>query len=101
MKLHEELLGKYMMVRTLRAGVFAGTVVGISATTEEHSVVKLKDARRIWAWAGANSLSELATYGTNLPDKCKFPCEVDSALLWGVVEMINITDQARESIKNV
>jgi hypothetical protein len=96
----EELINKYMMIRTLHAGVFAGTIIDIKNDTNEYAVVTLKDARRIWSWSGAASLSELATHGSSKPEECKFPCEVETAILWGVIECITVTDKARESIKN-
>ena len=43
------------MVRTYSAGVFAGTVV-----SRDGKEIALKDARRIWYWKGAASLSQLA-----------------------------------------
>lgn len=32
----------------------------------------MRNVRRIWYWEGANTLSQLAVDGTQLPDKCKF-----------------------------
>jgi len=50
---------KYVIVRTYSAGVFAGTLV-----SREGREVTLADARRIWYWDGAASLSQLAMEGT-------------------------------------
>ena len=63
---------KYVIVRTYSAGVFAGTLV--SRTGQE---VVLRNARRLWFWSGAASLSQLAMEGTQDPANCKFPCEVE------------------------
>jgi hypothetical protein len=52
-----------MLVRTYSAGVFAGELV-----SRKGQEVVLKDARRIWYWAGAATLSELAMRGTSKPD---------------------------------
>lgn len=92
----EEMIGKYCMVRTYSSGVFAGTV-----KARDGQEVLLTNARRIWYWAGAASLSELATRGTSQPKKCKFPCEVDEVLLTQAIELIAITDDARKSIREV
>lgn len=98
----EDLKGKYMLIRTQRAGVFTGTIIDIKEGVEgEHCVVKLHNARRIWAWAGAATLSELATHGTSKPDECKFPCEMEEVILWGVMECIKVTDKAKTNIQNV
>ena len=62
------MIGKYCMVRTYSAGVFAGTL-----KSRDGKEVVLNDARRIWFWDGAASLSQLATEGTTKPQNCKFP----------------------------
>lgn len=90
------MLGKYCMVRTYSAGVFAGTLE--ERTGKE---VRLSNARRIWYWAGAASLSQLATSGTTDPKKCKFPAPVNEVLLTEAIEIIPITDAARQSIEAV
>lgn len=80
-------------------GVFAGTLL-----TESTETVKvLKGARRIWYWAGAASLSQLAMEGTTKPKDCKFPCEVDRVELTSPqgFEILDVTDKARESISSV
>lgn len=92
----ENLLGKYCMVRTRNAGVFAGTLADL-----DGKVARLTDARRIWYWAGAASLSQLATDGTSEPDKCKFPCQVSEVILNEVIEIIPITSKAARSIREV
>ena len=46
---------EYCMVRTYSAGVFAGYV-----ESRKGKEAVLRNARRIWHWAGAASLSQLA-----------------------------------------
>ena len=87
---------KYCMVRTHSAGVFAGYV----ASRDGQEVV-MRQARRIWYWAGAASLSQLATDGTSKPDQCKFPCAVDTVTLLQVIEIIECTAKAQASIESV
>jgi hypothetical protein len=84
------------MVRTYSAGVFAGTIVSMKGKE-----AKLKNARRIWYWDGAASLSQLATSGTSKPENCKFPEPVASILLTEVIEVIPITLAAKKSIESV
>ena len=86
----------YKMVRTYSAGVFAGYLESLDGM---HAV--LRNARRIWYWDGAATLSELATRGTSKPEKCKFPCEVNRIELTNVIELIDITETAEKSIKGV
>lgn len=87
---------KYVIVRTYSAGVFAGYL-----ETRNGQEVVLKQARRLWFWAGAATLSELAQSGTKLPDECKFPEEVDRIELLQAIEILDVTDRARESISKV
>jgi hypothetical protein len=90
------MIGKYCMVRTYSAGVFAGT---IKERNGKEAV--LTDARRVWFWRGAASLSQLATTGTSKPSECQFPCAVPEVLLTEVIEIIPITDVAAKSIAEV
>ena len=84
------------MVRSTNAGVFAGVVDKIDGQTAH-----LKDARRIHYWDGAASLSQLAMDGTSKPNNCRFPCAVDEVCVFEVIEIIPITDRAKESIEGV
>lgn len=59
---------EYVIVRTYSAGVFAGYL-----KNRNGKEVEMINARRIWYWEGAASLSQLAMDGTSKPDGCKFP----------------------------
>ena len=85
----------YVIVRTAQAGCFAGELV-----SRDSSEARMVNARRLWYWAGAASLSGLAVHGTTRPTDCKFPAAVSVTLL-GVIEVIDVTDAARESISGV
>jgi len=87
---------KYVMVRTQNAGVFAGYL-----KEKNGEEVILKNARRMWYWSGAFSLSQLAMEGTKNTKDCRFPCEVDTITLTQVIEVIDCTEDARLSIKSV
>lgn len=87
---------EYCIVRTYSAGVFAGYV---ESRNGKECVVR--DARRIWYWDGAASLSQLAVDGTSKPENCKFPTEVDRVILLEAIEIIPCTKKAVESIKAV
>jgi len=87
---------RYVIVRTYSAGVFAGTFV-----SRRGQEVVLKNARRIWYWSGAASLSQLAMEGTKDPANCKFPCKVDRVELLQVIEILDVTKIAEKSIKEV
>ena len=88
--------GAYVIVRTYSAGVFAGIL-----DQRDGQEVELTNARRIWYWSGAASLSELAQRGTSKPKDCKFPAPVDRVLLTQVIEILSTTEEARKSIDEV
>lgn len=86
----------YVIIRTYSAGVFAGYLV-----KRDGKEAELKEARRIWQWYGAASLSQLAESGTSLPDKCKFPEPVSKVILTEVVEILLVTETAKKIIESV
>jgi len=87
---------KYCIIRTHSAGVFAGYLK--SRKGQEGTVL---EARRLWHWKGAASLSQLAIDGVSRPDECKFPEAVPSVTLTQIVEVIEASEKAQESIKSV
>jgi hypothetical protein len=91
-----DLIGKVCMVRTYSAGVFLGEVV-----RREGKEVHLKNARCMWSWDGAESLSQLATDGTSKPKSCKFPAAVPDVLLTEAIEIIPASEAAIASIAAV
>lgn len=90
------IIGKTCMVRTYSAGVFFGTVA-----SRDGKEATLTNARRIWYWDGAATLSQLATEGTSKPQNCKFPAPVPEVLLTEVIEIIPATEAAIASIAAV
>jgi len=87
---------KNYIVRTYSAGVFAGEI-----ESREGKEVVMRNARRIWYWSGAATLSQLAMEGTKKPKECKFPCAVDRVVLTEAIEIIEMTDAAKKSIDGV
>jgi hypothetical protein len=91
-----KMIGRTCMVRTFSAGVFAGVL-----ESRDGKEAVLSNARRIWYWAGAASLSQLAIDGTSKPSECKFPIAVPEVLLTEVIEIIPMTEKAVASIAGV
>lgn len=87
---------QYCIVRTERAGVFAGTI-----KERNGSEVTMTDTRRLWYWDGAASLSQLAVEGTSKPSNCKFTVVVPEITVLGAIEIIPCTEEAEASIKGV
>ena len=92
----ESNIGKKVIIRGDRSGVEFGELV-----EQNGSVVTLKNARRLWYWACAASLSQLAMDGTKRPQDCKFTVTVSSITILDAVEIIPCTDKAIKSIEEV
>lgn len=73
----------YVLVRTYSAGVHCGRLVDQSADGKR---VRLVDAKRIWRWYGAWTLSEIAT--TGLSTKSKVSAAVSQIDLTEAIEII-------------
>mgnify|MGYP006291046313 CR=1 FL=1 len=87
---------QYVIARTYSAGVFAGYLKQRNGTECE-----LLNARRLWYWDGAATLSELSVKGVGKPENCKFPEEVPSVILTETIEILPCSEQAMTSIKDV
>jgi len=87
---------KYVIVRTYSAGVFAGTM-----ESRKGQEVVLTNARRLWYWSGAASLSQLAVSGTSKPSECKFPVAVPRVELLQAIEILDVTPEGKNSIESV
>lgn len=87
---------KYVIVRTYSAGVFAGWL-----KSRKGQEVELTDARRLWYWAGAASLSQLANEGVKNPGNCKFPATVPSVILTQAIEILPVSEKAKKIIAEV
>jgi len=86
----------YVLIRTYSAGVHVGFLKG-----RNGKEVELINSRRIWYWEGAASLSQLALEGVTMPDKCKFSVVVPQILLTEAIEIISITEKAKNNIEAV
>ena len=92
----ETNIGKKVIIRGDRSGVEFGTLVA-----QNGREVTLHNARRLWYWDGAASLSQLAKDGTSLPDNCNFTVIVDSITILDAIEIIPCTAKAIKSIEEV
>ena len=73
----------YVIVRCRDAGVHCGEYVRHSGRE-----VVLNNSRRIWYWAGAASLSEIAVHGCKNPASCKITLAVPAVTLLEACEII-------------
>ena len=87
------MVGKFVLVRTYSAGVHCGTLVSADGKT-----VELKDARRVWRWRGANTLSELSQQGAE-HDWTRISEVVPEILLTEAIEVIPCSEVAELNLK--
>jgi len=88
---------EYVITRPGKASsVFAGYL-----KEHEGTNVTLVDARRIYYWKGAFTLSDLAVQGTKEPSSCKFAPPVVKLRLTDVCEIITCSEAGAKSIQGV
>lgn len=87
---------EYKIIRCDRTGVFAGYV-----ESQAGQEVIIRQARRLWYWEGAASLSQLAEEGVKKPNNCKFPKAVTKVKVLDAIEILDCTEDARLSIAGV
>lgn len=87
---------RYYIVRSTEAGVFAGNIL-----ERDGDEVTMTNARRLWYWSGAASLSQMAVDGVKYPDDCKFTVTVPLITILGVIEIIPCSEKAEKIIKAV
>lgn len=100
MKAIEKLIGKKVICRSDRAGVFFGTLNEVESVGDKYTV-ELTECRRIWYWSGAASLSQLASEGVKAANSCKFTVVVNEIVIAGVIEIIPCSDEAVQNINSV
>ena len=90
------MVGKYVIVRGDRSGVFAGRLM-----SENGQKVVLSECRRLWYWNGAASISQIAKDGVSKASSCKFTVTVDEIAILDAIEIIPTTAAAEANIKAV
>lgn len=92
----KQFIGKKVIIRAARAGVFFGTLAEIEG---ENALIQ--NCRRLWYWKGAASLSQLANEGVKKPQNCKFSVVIPTLGVRGVIEVIPASNEAIECIEKV
>lgn len=92
----KDYVGKKVIVRGDRSGVFFGTLA-----SKDGQEVELTDCRRLWYWDGAASISQLAVTGTTAPENCRFTMKVNNIVILDAIEIIKCTPEAIKSIEAV
>ena len=91
----EDLIGQHCVVRTYSAGVHLGVVRAV-----EGKHVVLSEARRLWKWNGAFTLSEVATKGVNKSGS-RIAVTLPVIHLTEAIELIPTTEAARATFEAV
>ena len=91
MSIYTKWIGRHVVVRTFSAGVH----IGVLAEVEGQAVV-LTNARRLWEWSGAFTLSEIAETGIK-PSESRLSTNVPEILLIQAIELIPTSAAARSS----
>lgn len=86
------MIGEFVIVRTLNAGVHVGTLSEFHGTQ-----VVLTDARRIWRWRGANSLHELSLRGCD-EEYSRISEPVERIAITQAIEVIPCTTTAKKNL---
>lgn len=82
----------FVMVRTLSAGVHMGYLL-----SREGMVVMLAESRRLWRWAGGNTLNEVSVHGCDMKHS-RISESVEQITLTQAVEIIPCTPLAQENL---
>lgn len=88
------MISKKVIVRTYSAGVHFGTL-----KSRDGKEVVLTDARRIWYWEGAFTLSAIAENGVKKTSKLSVP--VPEILLTEAIEIIPCSEAAAENLSEL
>lgn len=84
-----KMIGKICMFRTYSAGVHFGELV-----EKNNQECLVKNARRVFYWTDACSLSQLAMEGSKDISNCKIAMVVSEIVLDQVIEIIPMSKEA-------
>lgn len=83
--------GPLVLIRSRDSGVHVGELLG-----REGTEVRLANARRIWYWKGAFTLSEVSQNGVAVGSRISIP--IPEITVLGVCEVIQVSTKAVPSL---
>lgn len=92
-EIYTRIRGEYCIIRSYGAGIFFGVLENI----EDNYTVELSKCRRIWSWAGALSISEIAQNGLSTKGST-LSITIDSHYIFQVIEIIPCTLKAAKAL---
>ena len=93
--MNTSLLNKKIIARIDRAGVFHGTLDYI-----DTEIIRLKDARRIYYWNGALSVTDIAAKGIT-GGKVTIPVNTVEFMSDKIVELNECSDESTKAIESI
>ena len=93
--MNTSLLNKKIIARIDRAGVFHGTLDYI-----DGEIIRLKDARRIYYWNGALSVTDIAAKGIT-GGKVTIPVSTVEFMSDKIVELNECSEESTKSIESI
>ena len=88
-------IGKFVIIRTFSAGVHMGVLVDYDRQTRH---CRLTDARRIWSWEGAFTLSAIALRGLKT---AKISASLPDITIAEVIEIITCSIEAEQNLRDI
>ena len=89
-------IGKKVIVRADKAGVFFGTL-----TKKEGTEVQLTNVRKLQYWSGANAIEQIALEGVKNPENCKFTVVNEEATVSNYIQIITCTEKAIKNLEAI
>ena len=93
--MNSELIGKKIIARIDRAGVFHGTLDHI-----DNDIMRLKNARRIYYWNGALSVTDMAAKGIT-GGKVTIPVSTVEFMSDKIIELNECSEEASKAIEAI
>jgi hypothetical protein len=90
----------YVLVRSYGAGVFIGYLKE-EKDLQAGKEVLLVNSRNIYYWDGAAGVSQIAEEGVSKPENCKITIEVKLRKISNVIEILYVTEKAKENLNNI
>ena len=89
-------IGKQVIVRADKAGVFYGTLVA-----KNDSECQLANARKLYYWSGACAIEQIALEGVKFPGNCQFTVVNKESTINNYLQILTCTDIAIANIESV
>lgn len=95
MRLNSQI-GKKVIVRADKAGVFFGTLIA-----KNNLEIQLENVQKLYYWSGANAVEQIAMEGVKNPENCKFTVVVKELTISNYIQILSCTDKAIKNLENV